>query len=188
MLRIVAAIAVLFAVSAPAEARHHHRHHHHKIARYHAPAYAHETAHARHVRATGRRAAGSSVLTGGISTPLTEKAAEIVRACGSTVISGYRPGAVVAGTGRPSLHASGRAFDIRGNPNCIYSMLRGWPGGYSVDYGAVSHVHVSLGGREDGARFSHGGGGRHHHRHHRRAPTVLYEAGARRPRATSGKG
>jgi hypothetical protein len=59
-----------------------------------------------------------------------------------------------------SLHASGRAIDIAGNPGCIYRHLAGWPGGYSTDYGRVGHVHVSLGGREDGLRFVHGGGRR----------------------------
>jgi hypothetical protein len=53
------------------------------------------------------------------------------------------------------MHASGRAVDIKGNPHCIYSHLQGWPGGYSVDYGTVQHVHVSLGGVEDGLRFAH---------------------------------
>ncbi len=32
---------------------------------------------------------------------------------------------------------------MKGNPNCIYSMLHGWPGGYSVDYASVKHVHIS---------------------------------------------
>jgi len=95
---------------------------------------------------------------------LATKAQEIVANCGSTVISGWRPGARVAGSGRVSLHASGRAIDLKGNPRCIYLHLQGWPGGYSVDYRAMQHVHVSLGGIEDGLRFVHNGS---HHRHHR---------------------
>ena len=63
----------------------------------------------------------------------------------------------VAGTRRLSLHASGRAVDLRGNPSCIYAQLQNWPGGVSVDYFRVRHVHLSLGGREDGLRFAHGG-------------------------------
>ena len=39
-----------------------------------------------------------------------------------------------------------------------HERLRGWPGGYSTDYGRVRHVHISLGGREDGIRFAHRGG------------------------------
>jgi hypothetical protein len=93
---------------------------------------------------------------------LATKAREIVASCGSTVISGWRPGARIAGSGHASLHASGRAVDIRGNPHCIYSHLQGWPGGYSVDYGSVQHVHISLGGFEDGVRFSHYGSYRRH--------------------------
>jgi len=98
----------------------------------------------------------------GVSAPLAAKARQIVSACGSTVISGLRH-TRVAGTGRMSLHASGRAVDLRGNPACIYGHLAGWPGGYSTDYGRVLHVHVSLGGREDGIRFAH-----HHVQRHAR--------------------
>lgn len=90
----------------------------------------------------------------GVYGPLAAKASEIVSACGSRVVSGVRH-TRVAGTRRWSLHASGHAVDMQGNPGCIYAHLRGWPGGYSVDYGRVRHVHISLGGREDGARFAH---------------------------------
>lgn len=99
---------------------------------------------------------------------LTAKANEIVLECGSKIVSGYRPGARVAGTRRMSLHASGRAIDMQGNPACIYAHLRGWPGGASVDYAAVRHVHISLGGREDGRRFTHHHSWRRHARRHRR--------------------
>ena len=77
-----------------------------------------------------------------------------------------------------SLHASGRAVDMKGNPSCIYAHLHGWPGGYSIDYGRVHHVHISLGGREDGLRFAHGGHRRHyaHRRHHRYAMGVTMPA------------
>lgn len=66
-----------------------------------------------------------------------------------------------------SLHASGNAVDMQGNPTCIYAHLHGWPGGYSTDYSRVRHVHISYdaaGGREMGLRFAHGGG----HKHRRR--------------------
>jgi len=104
---------------------------------------------------------GSAAGIGGGRVELEAKAREIVSSCGSTIISAFRPGARIAGSGHASMHASGRAIDIKGNPHCIYSHLGGWPGGYSVDYGAVQHVHVSLGGFEDGIRFSHHG---FHHR------------------------
>jgi len=90
----------------------------------------------------------------GIAPELASKAREIVTACGSRVISGVRH-TRVAGTRRMSLHASGRAVDMAGNPSCIYARLRGWPGGVSTDYGRVRHVHFSLGGGEDGLRFAH---------------------------------
>ena len=49
---------------------------------------------------------------------------------------------------------------MRGNPSCIYAHLKGWPGGYSTDYAAVQHVHISYnpGGQEWGLHFAHGGG------------------------------
>jgi hypothetical protein len=97
----------------------------------------------------------------GVSAPLVAKARELAQACGAVVISGHRH-TRVAGSRRLSLHASGRAIDVRGNPGCVYAHLRGWPGGYTTDYGRVRHVHISLGGREDGLRFVHGGH-RHHH-------------------------
>lgn len=93
----------------------------------------------------------------GVSAPLAAKAREIESACGSRVISGVRH-TRVAGSRRWSLHASGRAVDMTGNPGCIYARLRGWSGGYSTDYARVHHVHISLGGREDGIRFAHRSG------------------------------
>lgn len=107
----------------------------------------------------------------GLVAPLASKVAAIVADCGSKLISGVRH-TFVAGTHRISLHAFGEAADVSGNPSCIYSMLQGWPGGYSTDYGRMHHVHISYepGGREWGTRFVHGGGGHHrhyaHHRHH----------------------
>lgn len=97
----------------------------------------------------------------GVVEPLRAKAREIVGSCGSTVISAIRHTYVAGTGGRLSLHASGRAIDIKGNPACIYSHLHGWPGGYSVDYARVQHVHVSYapGGAEWGRRFKHHRGG-----------------------------
>lgn len=107
--------------------------------------------------------------TGGIVPALAAKAAQISAACpGAHVISAVRH-TRIRGTRRMSLHATGEAVDMRGNPSCIYAQLRGWPGGYSTDYGRAKHVHISLSssGREMGLRFAHGGGrGKHHH--HRR--------------------
>jgi hypothetical protein len=147
VLTLAVAVTTILATGAEASARHHHRshvrHHHH----YRYAAYAHESHHA----------SGTGVLSAVIPA-LAAKAAEITSACGSHIISGFRPHAVVAGTNRTSLHASGHAVDIQGNPSCIFSHLKNFSGGYSIDYNAVHHVHISLGGREDGKRFVHGGG------------------------------
>lgn len=104
-----------------------------------------------------RRLIRSEGMLAGVYAPLAAKAREIEAACGSRVISGRRH-TKVAGTRRWSLHASGHAVDMAGSPGCIYAHLRGFPGGYSTDYGRVKHVHISLGGREDGLRFAHRGG------------------------------
>jgi len=100
----------------------------------------------------------------GIVAPLAAKVAEIQGACGSKVISAIRH-TYIAGTHRISLHASGQAVDMAGNPSCIYSHLQGYAGGYSTDYARMAHVHISWGGPEHGIRFVHGGGHRHHYAH-----------------------
>jgi len=140
---------------------HHHRHRvHHHVSLHNHPASTRVV----HFHGRHQPVGGYSVSIGSGYGQLAAKAQEIIASCGSTIISGFRPGARIAGSGHASLHASGRAIDIRGNPGCIYSHLHGWPGGYSVDYGAVQHVHISLGGFEDGVRFSHHRGG--HSWHH----------------------
>ncbi len=108
-------------------------------------------------RRFARRVLRAEIRLDGIYAPLAAKAREIESACGSRVISGLRH-TRVAGSRRWSLHASGHAVDMQGNPGCIYARLRGWSGGYSTDYGRVRHVHISLGGREDGIRFARRGG------------------------------
>jgi hypothetical protein len=102
------------------------------------------------------------VRVGGIVSPLAAKIREISSSCGSSIVSGVRH-TRIANTRATSLHASGQAVDMKGNPRCIYQHLAGWPGGYSTDYGRVQHVHISYsgGGREWGLRFAHRA---HHHR------------------------
>src|SRR5207253_1691857 len=75
------------------------------------------------------------------------------------------------GRGIRSNHPIGRAVDMRGNPGCIYAHLKGWPGGYSTDYAAVAHVHISYnpGGQEWGLHFAHNGGGHSYARYASRA-------------------
>lgn len=109
--------------------------------------------------------AGAASLNG-VNHQLRAKIESILSSCpGSKVISALR-NTRIRGSGRMSLHASGRAVDLAGNPSCIYAQLQGWPGGVSTDYSSVKHVHVSLGGMEHGLRFSHGL--RSHDRHVRR--------------------
>ncbi len=114
----------------------------------------------------GYRLALSRLSLDGLPYQLTAKIQELESVCGSRVISAYRPGARVRGSGRLSLHGFHEAADLAGNPGCIYAHLQGWPGGYSTDYGRVRHVHISYSpssGREMGARFAHYSGHRHHH-------------------------
>lgn len=106
----------------------------------------------------------SEGYSAGLVGPLQAKLASIQAACpGTHAISGVRH-TRIAGTRRMSLHAQGKAVDVRGPYGCIYAQLKSWSGGYSTDAGRVQHVHISYddgGGREMGLRFAHGGGRRH---------------------------
>jgi hypothetical protein len=113
--------------------------------------------------ATERASHASEGYSGGLVGPLQAKLASIQAACpGTHAISGIRH-TRIAGTRRMSLHAQGKAVDVRGPYGCIYAQLKGWDGGYSTDAGRVKHIHISYdnaGGREMGLRFAHGGGRR----------------------------
>ena len=95
-------------------------------------------------RATGYSGGGS---LGRIVSTLQAK-------CGAKVISGFRAGAVIPGGGQ-SCHATGQAVDMTGNYACMYSVLRSWPGGYTLDSGRCRHIHISSCKREWGLRFNH---------------------------------
>lgn len=133
------------------------RKHHHRVANHGRHRVAAKRNQHRH--ATKRVYRGPAVRD--LVPPLAAKVREIVGACGSKLVSGYRPGARVRGSGRLSLHASypARAADLAGNPACIRRHLAGWPGGLSTDYSRVRHYHVSYEprGREWGRRFAHSG-------------------------------
>src|SRR5215475_14138359 len=117
---IVACAMLLFASTSVADARrHHHRHH----TGYHS-CYWNYCSWGYYKRSHHRRGSGSTSLSGVVA-PLAEKVREIVSACGSRVISSVRH-THVAGSRRMSLHASGRAVDVAGNPGCIYRQLAGW--------------------------------------------------------------
>jgi hypothetical protein len=119
---------------------------------------------AERVRRAVEPAYASQGYSSGLFGPLQAKLASIQAACpGTHAISGIRH-TRIAGTRRMSLHAQGKAVDVRGPYGCIYSQLKGWSGGYSTDAGRVQHIHISYddgGGREMGLRFAHGGGRRH---------------------------
>lgn len=113
--------------------------------------------------AVERASHASERYAAGLVGPLQAKLASIQAACpGTHAISGVRH-TRIAGTRRMSLHAQGKAVDVRGPYGCIYAQLKGWSGGYSTDAGRVKHIHISYdagGGREMGLRFAHGGGRR----------------------------
>ena len=154
-------IVFLLALLSPAHAHHYRQHHHYTHRHQHYRHYAHR----HHVHYASR-----SGVTGQPA-PLVSKVHELERDCGARVISGFRPGARVAGTRRISNHALNLADDMVGNYTCMYAHLRGWPGGYSTDSGRVHHIHISYNRQKEwGARFVHGGGYRHYaSRRHRYA-------------------
>lgn len=134
------------------------------------------------------RAMGRGI--GGLVAPLAAKVAEIQRDCGSRLISGVRH-TRIAGTRTMSLHSSGQAADMQGNPTCIYSKLSNWPGGYTTDYHSAPstpHVHISYGGFEHGRRFAHGGRGyrtryaRHRGKHYAKRSYKHHYVSARKHR------
>ena len=99
----------------------------------------------------------------GFPVPLQKMVATLQSECGARITAAYRPGARVAGSGRPSLHASKKAVDLQArNPSCLYATLKRarYAGGWSTDYRAVNHLHMSWGGREHGRRFAHYSGSR----------------------------
>lgn len=112
-------------------------------------------------------------LPSSVSSALEQVAA---RCSGFQRLSTVRPGSVISGTHRASLHRYGLAVDFRvSSYGCAYAVLSGWQHGLSLDAGRMRHIHISDGssiGRSEG-RFYHGGGRRYasHHRqgrHHRR--------------------
>lgn len=110
--------------------------------------------------ATAAEARRGSTSLHGVIVPLASKVRSIQARCpGTRIVSSVRH-TRVRGSGRMSLHASGRAVDVHGQWDCIYAQLRGWPGGYSTDARRMRHIHISYGGPEQGKRFAHYGGKR----------------------------
>jgi uncharacterized protein YcbK (DUF882 family) len=67
------------------------------------------------------------------------------------IISTCRPGAVIAGTGRPSRHASGNAIDFNApsgrKGEVVNWLIANHRSGGVMTYAAMSHVHVDIGRR-----------------------------------------
>jgi hypothetical protein len=64
------------------------------------------------------------------------------------VISGYRPGARIAGTGRISLHASGNAIDFEAGSRkgaIVKWLVANHHSGGTMTYADMSHIHVDIG-------------------------------------------
>lgn len=70
------------------------------------------------------------------------------------VISGYRPGARIAGTRRVSLHAKRRAIDVRGCRSACIRAARAR--GFGIGIYRGRHVHLSIGKPEAGHTFYRG--------------------------------
>jgi hypothetical protein len=157
---LIVALSGAFVLTPGAADAHHSFGSHHVAKKKHSYRHHHVRKHSyRHYRVVKKRhaqhrksRAGHSVSLAGVTPVLAAKTRQIVATCGSTVIS------AVSARGNRSNHPIGRAVDLRGNPGCIYAQLKGWPGGYSTDYAAAQHVHISYnpGGQEWGLRFAHG--------------------------------
>jgi Peptidase M15 len=77
------------------------------------------------------------------------------------VISGYRPGARIAGTGRISRHASGNAVDIDAGTRkgaIVKWLIANHHNGGTMTYADMSHIHVDIGPHFVSLAGSSGGG------------------------------
>jgi peptidase M15-like protein len=67
------------------------------------------------------------------------------------IISTCRPGAVIAGSGRPSRHASGNAIDFNApagrKPEVVRWLIANHRSGGVMTYAAMNHIHVDIGRR-----------------------------------------
>lgn len=64
------------------------------------------------------------------------------------VVSTCRPGATIAGTGRPSRHASGNAVDFTAGSRkdaIVKWLIANHRGGGTMTYAGLDHIHVDIG-------------------------------------------
>jgi len=113
-------------------------------ARAHARSHSRGHAH-RHAHGAGSAGASRGCLSGDTRNLLSRFEARF----GSVkVISTCRPGAVIAGSGRPSQHRYGKAVDFMPNPGqrtAMLSWLRSNANGAVITYGS-GHIHFDTGG------------------------------------------
>jgi hypothetical protein len=78
------------------------------------------------------------------------------------IVSTCRPGAVIAGSGRPSRHASGNAIDFNApsgrKADVVRWLIANHRSGGVMTYARMNHIHVDIGHRF--VALSAGGGGR----------------------------
>ncbi len=89
-----------------------------------------------------------STSTSCLPSSIKSRLSEIRRKFGRIkVISTYRSGARIRGSGRPSKHASCRAVDFKvRNKKKVYAWLkRVHKGGVGLYYGRCSHIHIDNG-------------------------------------------
>lgn len=104
----------------------------------------------------------AGAISGSLPSTVRTALARVASACsGFKVVSTYRKGARIRGTGRRSLHSYGLAADFRvNNYGCALKILASSPGiGYSKDGSRCRHLHVSDGsrvGRHEPRGFRHG--------------------------------
>jgi hypothetical protein len=66
------------------------------------------------------------------------------------IVSTCRPGATIAGTGRPSRHASGNAIDFRApgrKGEIVRWLIANHKSGGVMTYAGMDHIHVDIGPR-----------------------------------------
>jgi len=79
-------------------------------------------------------------------------------------VSTCRPGAVIAGSGRPSRHASGNAIDFNApsgrKPEVVRWLIANHRAGGVMTYSDMNHIHVDIGRRFVALGAGSGRGGR----------------------------
>lgn len=95
-----------------------------------------------------RSASASSASLDCVPGPLQQVLAEVQQKFGPvSILSTHRPDAVVAGTGRPSLHRQCRAVDFRisGSRRAVIAFLRQDPRVQGLGIYRSGHIHIDNG-------------------------------------------